>query len=480
MHCSQLMRAIALAIVVITGISSGLRGAVWVLYLSLAIVISPLLVFVLRSGMDFINSGISTRVIATGQRRSCGPFLFLPILLTLILLRILPLAQRPDVPAVWEHYRMRGDQPVYDYSLLARAEVASVLKPGTYLLNVRLRQSQDRYRRRWLPPIGLPRSDRYDFSVYARVNAYDLHAGCLLDVRIYGRSAPRSVAPDSSFQLYLRSLGALDSIQLSRRYHVLEIDCPPPDYRARLIALVRERTAALNWSREKTGVLLALLLGRSGYLDRELKDRAARAGVLHLFAASGLHLGILYACFYLLLAAPLGRKHPVALLLPLCPAFGYVLFLDTPASLLRALCFTGLHAGMFLTYNRQHRLDLLLNTALVVFCIDPLRFVSVGTALSFGAVGGIFFAFPVFQQYILSVRNRVARMIAGQLSLTLAATLFTAPMCVWFFGYHTWAGQLSNLILVPLTGLLLPLLFITIFMTVCGLEWFLQEWCWWL
>lgn len=292
--------------------------------------------------------------------------------------------------------------------------------------------------------------------VLLKINRYDLVAGCELDARLYGRAGLQDL-PEGAYGRYLAGRGMVARLQLSRRYHLIGVDCSRATAGGRLHAALRtilQKRAGLDYRDARYGIVLGLLLGNQGFLQRDVKERARRLGVAHLFAASGLHLGIFYACLYWPLGRIFGRRDPRALFLPLAPCLLYLLALDAPVSLLRAFCFLSSHALGSLCHRHVPVRELLVNTALLILVLAPAEFFRIGTALSFGAVGGIlYFARALGKSLFAGSRFRSLRAHA---SVSLAAGICTVPLIVLFFEQHPALSLPANLLLVPLVGVLLP------------------------
>ncbi|MCR9141764.1 MAG: ComEC/Rec2 family competence protein [bacterium] len=294
--------------------------------------------------------------------------------------------------------------------------------------------------------------------VLLKVNRYDLVAGCTIDARLFGRGVARPL-PKNGYGRYLAGRGMSARLELSKRYHLLGVDCSQMTMGGRLHAGLRrilKHNAQLDYTDARYGLVLGLLLGNSGFLQRDLKDRARSLGVAHLFAASGLHLGIFYACLYWPLRRIFGRRDPRALFLPLGPCLLYLIALDAPVSLLRAFCFLASHAAQSLFHRHVPVRQLLVNTALIVLVLAPRDFFQIGTALSFGAVGGILYFSRVLQTTLFA-HPRWSK-IGGHASVSLAAGVCTVPLIVLFFEQHPALSLPANLLLVPLIAVLLPLI----------------------
>ncbi len=424
------------------------------------------------------------------------------------------LASAPP-PAAWPS--VRPATPDYARALRVRVRIRETLKPGLYTAEFTPLYFETRERRRTVrnvsganaaalraplaPPPKLrergrsaprraraanvrtrraprnPAPARYRFEASAesfallaappfvgalQINDYELDPGCVLELRLSGRAAPERPG-DSGFDRYLARKHAQTRVRVSVRYHRLQTDCSALDLRGRFQREVRERLKRYGRpERAELGAALGFLLGRAGYMDRDLKREATQLGILHLFAASGLHLAIFYACFLAPLAHIFGRRHPAALLPGLLPCFAYLYLLGFPVSLLRAFLFICLHALKSLMHRRLGARETLLNAGIGTLLITPEEFASISALLSFGAVAGILYYNESIQSKTLWQGRGWRRWLAGQLSITIAASLFTIPALILAFQTHAWFSLPANLLLVPLTGLLLPLLYLSL------------------
>ncbi|MDF1566375.1 MAG: ComEC/Rec2 family competence protein, partial [Deltaproteobacteria bacterium] len=216
-------------------------------------------------------------------------------------------------------------------------------------------------------------------------------------------------------------------------------------------------------------LLTALSLGDGSTLPPPTRRTFARAGLSHLLAVSGLHLGLLVLGLYGLLLRglvlllgrrpPRGvlgglvREHPVAAAAALAGLLTGLLvsWMAHPASGMRAGAMVlPLFLGLALR-RRPHPLRALLAALLLLLLWEPSLLSRVGFQLSCAAAAGL----------VLGAGRREGdphlprRPLAGLVEATFWATLSTAPLVLHHFGRLPAAGLVSNLLAIPLTGLLL-------------------------
>lgn len=191
----------------------------------------------------------------------------------------------------------------------------------------------------------------------------------------------------------------------------------------------------------------ALVLGSR--LGKERKEEYARAGILHLAAQSGLHVGL---CFGLVLALLPEGKHREAL--GLTGALGYTILAGARPSALRACSLLALHQLCRRRGLPGHPLGLLAATGLVFLLVDPGCLGDVGALLSFAATYGILHLGPWCRPRL---PGRIPRRLGHALGVSLGATLGSLPVTLTCFGRLPLLAPLVNLVAIPLGSLLIPM-----------------------
>lgn len=216
------------------------------------------------------------------------------------------------------------------------------------------------------------------------------------------------------------------------------------------------RLAALYPPRE-AAVAEALVLARRETLDRATYDLFVRAGLAHLLAISGLHVGMVALGWLFVLRAirvPARRQFAWAAV----GVVAYVWVIGAPASALRAAAMV-LAALLTRHLGRPSGLwDLYALAACVNLVVDPAALVDPGFQLSFAGAASAMYAGSESRGW-LAGRDPTLRAIAQGLAISTATFLGTLPFTLVHFGRASLVGIASNLAAVPLLGLILPALF---------------------
>jgi competence protein ComEC len=212
-----------------------------------------------------------------------------------------------------------------------------------------------------------------------------------------------------------------------------------------------------NLSPKLSPILEAMILGNDQKMDKETKSKLSTSGLSHVIAISGSHIVLFSAMlFEVLLFLGLWRKQ--ALLGSILFTLFYVFLVGLPASGVRAGIMVGLLFLAQLISRQSFNLRTLVMAASAMLFFNPLLLkFDLGFQLSFMAVLGIILTGPVFNQWLdVFFRNHL-QWLQEIMAMTFSAQVFTLPLLISSFGYFSIVSLLSNIIVLPVTPILMAL-----------------------
>jgi ComEC/Rec2-related protein len=241
----------------------------------------------------------------------------------------------------------------------------------------------------------------------------------------------------------------LDGARAGTRVYVTGrwLESPPPPVRSAWPARLFPRHDAMAE---------ALLLGRRERMDTGLRETFARAGLVHLLAISGTHVGLLAAVVLVLgAAARLSRRQLTWV--TLAAIWCYLAMIGAPASAVRAGLMLSLALISVLIQRPAAALPMIAAAALALLVLDPLNILDPGFQLSFLGVGGILVMHRTVHPLVPGAwkRRPAVRWVLESTLVSVAAFAATAPVTAHHFGSVAPVAIAANLPALPLMSLAL-------------------------
>ena len=209
-------------------------------------------------------------------------------------------------------------------------------------------------------------------------------------------------------------------------------------------------------NKSEWGIAEALLIGYMDDLDKDIVQAYSNTGVVHIIAISGMHLGLIYMTLVGIFSKIPGIKNSFLLqaILILSCLWIFSLLTGASASVLRsAVMFSCMTIGKLVSRNSSIY-NSLAASAFILLCYNPYFLWDLGFELSYLAVLGI----VLFQSYLLHwvsssyyLINKIWELVA----ISLAAQVFTIPVCLYYFHQFPLLFLLTNLIAVPMSTIIL-------------------------
>lgn len=201
---------------------------------------------------------------------------------------------------------------------------------------------------------------------------------------------------------------------------------------------------------DEGALLAALLSGERNSFSEEFDQALTTSGTRHITAVSGLHISILAG----ILIHFFGKRR--GLLLSVFTAVTYAAIVGFSPSVVRAVILLIFWSVSFFLKEEKDSLTALAAALLLLTAWNPFSSISAGLLLSFAATLGLI----LLSAPLNTILNRPFRTVkrkwlkkgldylAGTISATFAATMFTMPLNLLFFETVPLLGLLSNLLIL--------------------------------
>jgi len=216
----------------------------------------------------------------------------------------------------------------------------------------------------------------------------------------------------------------------------------PASWRFRIAEGIKETLPS-----EQALFLEGLLLGSREGITPDDRENYQRAGVMHLFAVSGLHLGFVFV-LVLVVAGALRLSNYTTFLLAASAVWGYAALIDFAPPVTRAAVMATVGLGAHFCQLRKDAVTSLALAALAILLWEPAALFEPGFQISFAATWGIIYLTDPVGKH-LPLPEWLREMVVVPLVAQLAVLPFTA----FYFQQITVLGLAANILVVPLAGL---------------------------
>ena len=242
------------------------------------------------------------------------------------------------------------------------------------------------------------------------------------------------------------------------------------DYKPSTLDRIRNRLLSKidkDLSLQSAVIAKALLLGIRDRQDVQLWSDFTKAGLSHLLAISGLHMGLFCFGVYLLIrvilvidlrSAAHFPHHKLAAIFALLSGLFYLLLAHHPISAIRAYMMAFVILVAIITDRRTVTMRNLNIVFILFLMVAPSSLYQPSFQLSFAATYGIIMLYdsPIRKQFIKM--PLMIRVIGFLILTSSAAIISTFPISAYHFGSFSIWGLLANIIAIPLTGfVIMPL-----------------------
>lgn len=202
----------------------------------------------------------------------------------------------------------------------------------------------------------------------------------------------------------------------------------------------------------------AILLGDNTRIKKSMQEKIRYIGLSHVFAMSGLHIGLVITILYFIFKKTIKNKKIIEILLLISITLYYISVKESP-SFTRAYIMAVVYLLGKLFYEKIDIGKTLFISAIVSIFINPTVIFSVSFQLSYGAMIAIIYIFP----YVKKINYKKIK-ILDYILFTMTIQIFLIPITVYYFNTIQFLSLITNLILLPLAGFYITINYISLFL----------------
>jgi len=231
---------------------------------------------------------------------------------------------------------------------------------------------------------------------------------------------------------------------------------------------VNEKLKNYDFKTDVLAIINALLLGQRQDISPEIYNNYVNAGVIHILAVSGLHVGIIFLILNWLFK-PLHRfkygKHLIKPLLIILILWSFAFVAGLSPSVTRAVTmFSIVTCAQFLK-RPTNIYNMISISIFLMLLVKPIYLFDVGFQMSYLAVLAIVSVQPMLYK-LWKTPNLVIDKFWQILTVTIAAQLGVAPLGLFYFHQFPGLFFISNLVIIPVLGIILGLGIFVIFLAL--------------
>ncbi len=223
----------------------------------------------------------------------------------------------------------------------------------------------------------------------------------------------------------------------------------------------------VNFSKNELSIVKALLLGQRQDISKEQFNQYKNAGVIHILAVSGLHMGIILL-FLNFLFKPIEyvkKGKILKLILVLICLWFYAFLAGLSPSIIRSVTmFTAIAIG--LVSNRRFGIqNSLVISVFILLIVHPQYLFNVGFQLSYTAVFSIIWLQPLFANN-WKPKPIILKYFWSLITVTFAAQIGVLPLSLFYFHQFPGLFFISSIVIIPFLGFILGVGFLIIILGV--------------
>lgn len=305
------------------------------------------------------------------------------------------------------------------------------------------------FQNRYLAEFTTTQNIQQRILIYQNRSNQALKVGERIEVPLFIESIPKTKNPGQfDYSKYLANKQILIQAKLTSDYTMLK---KANGFQFQLLYFrdfLMHSFDMHHFSDEVKGVVDALLFGQRSHLSEKIQSDFRNAGVMHVLAISGLHIGILYwimDLFFRLFIRSKNIRFVTVILALVC----FAIITGLIGSVVRAVLMFAIVGSGMMFKRKTSAINVLALSLFVILIFKPSFLFDIGLQLSFLAVFSIIYLYPIIRPYFQS-KFLALRYFLELIGISIVAQIGILPLAVYYFGQIPLLFLLGNLIVIPI------------------------------
>lgn len=241
-------------------------------------------------------------------------------------------------------------------------------------------------------------------------------------------------------------------------------------WRESMEIMIEQSKLSLN----SKGLLCALLLGDKTMISADVREDFAGAGIAHVLAVSGLHVGIIALIVsWVFIPFDLRGRRKLRYMLTIILLLLFAMLTGLSAPVVRAVIMAVCVLVAMIQERQRQSLNLLCLAAFVMLFFNPRSLFDIGFQLSFAATFAVVTLAPLLTEGMPEGRRRT---LTGAVGMPIVVFLVLWPLLASGFKEISLLFLPANLLLIPLLPLFLGCMLLYVGLLAMGVDWSPLRW----
>lgn len=230
-----------------------------------------------------------------------------------------------------------------------------------------------------------------------------------------------------------------------------------PNFSEKYLEKIFERSQK-NFSPDLKNMNKAILLGDSNRIFKSMKEKIRYLGFSHIFAMSGLHIGLVFIIFNFITFKIFNKKIYIELANFIFLTLYYLGVRESP-SFTRAYIMICIYLFAKILYEKVSIEKTLIASFIISIFLKPNTIFSLSFQLSYLAMFAIVYFYPLIKKV-----NVKKWKFLNYILFTLSIQVFLIPIQVYYFNVFPILSVLANILILPLASIYISLSFLLLFL----------------